>query len=213
MGFVLTAIKMIMKNILLLGSQSQSRQQLLREVQIPFTLVEQRADESQCDWGLPLPQLVQQVALYKMDHVVLPAGKEGEHCFVLTADTLSQDMQGNIHGKPADRDDAIAKIKAARQGSRLCTAFYLDKKVWRSGQWEIAQRIHQCVHAEYRFVVPDEWIDTYLEKSWGMTSSNAIAIEGFGGQFLQSISGSYTTVVGLPLFELREALTILGFFF
>ena len=200
-----------MNNILLLGSASQSRQQLLKEAQISFQLVEQQADESQCDWGLPLQQLVEQVALHKMDHVVLPAGTEKQTCFVLTADTLSQDKDGKVQGKPTDRDDAIAKIKTARKGSYLCTSFCLDKKVWRNGSWEIERRIQRSVASEYLFVVPDEWIDAYLEKSIGLSCSNAIAVEWYGAQFLKTVHGSFSTIVGLPMFELREALTELGF--
>lgn len=201
-----------MKNILLLGSTSQPRQQLLKEAQIPFQLVEQRADESQCDWGLPLQQLVEQIALYKMDHVVLPKGKKSEICFVLTADTLSQNKGGKIEGKPIDSDDAIKKIKAARAGTRLCTSFCLDKKIWCGGAWNIAERIQKSVFAEYQFIIPDEWIDNYLENSIGLSCSNAIAVDLYGAQFLKAVHGSYTTIVGLPMFELREALAQLGFF-
>src|SRR6266702_4570522 len=98
------------KNILHFGSKSQSRRMLLEESQIPFVTINQDADESQCDWGLPLPQLVLSIALYKMQHVILADGMhEGEVCFVLTADTMSHDNMGVIHGKPVDRADAIAK--------------------------------------------------------------------------------------------------------
>ena len=38
-----------------------------------------------------------------------------------------------------------------------------------------------------------------------------MAIEGVGSQFVKSIDGSYTAIVGLPLFELRTALLELGF--
>ena len=122
------------KNVLYFGSKSQSRRMLLDESQIPFVTVNQDADESRCDWNLPLPQLVLSIALYKMQHVILPAGtSEGQVCFVLTADTMSHDAHGVVHGKPIDRADAIAKIKATAAGSFLCTAFCLDRKVWQSG--------------------------------------------------------------------------------
>ena len=89
---------------LLLGSKSPSRQMLLNDAQIPFTLVGQDADERQCGWAMPLTQLVATIARHKMEHVVLPAGgQEGAVCFVMTADTLSQDMDGTIHGKPDDK--------------------------------------------------------------------------------------------------------------
>ncbi len=198
---------------LLLGSQSPSRQQLLSEAQIPFTRIDQRADESQCDWGLPLAQVVASIAQHKMNHVILPDGtQEGEHCFVLTADTLSQDLDGTIQGKPVDRADAVAKIKKARDGSRLCTAFCLDKRVWHNGAWEVAQRIEQAVHAQYQFVIPDEWINIYLDTSIGLKTAGAIAIEGYGAQFLRIADGAHSAIIGLPMFELREALQTVGFF-
>src|SRR5579864_8294380 len=103
------------RNSLYFGSKSQSRRMLLEEAHIPFRVIEQNADETACDWTLPLEQLVMSIALHKMEHVMLPAGnQEEEVCFVLTADTMSHDSSGTIHGKPIDRNDAIAKIKAAR---------------------------------------------------------------------------------------------------
>ena len=201
-----------MKHTLFLGSQSRSRQQLLSDVQIPFTIVSQGADESKCDYNLPLQQLVERIVLYKMEHVVLPAGKEGQVCFVLTADTMSQDAHGVIHGKPKNRDDAVAKIKAARSGNFLVTSFCLDKKLFHGGVWQLDNRICQSVSAEFSFIIPDKWIDQYLEQSWVLSASGAITVEGFGMQFLKAVHGSYSAIIGLPIFEVREALANLGFY-
>jgi septum formation protein len=208
-----------MSRILLLASKSSSRKMLLEQSHIPFTIIEQEADEAQCDWRLPLAQLVPNIARHKMAHVILPAGtQDGEHCLVLTADTLSQDMCDNtIQGKPADRADAVNKIRKARAGSRLCTAFCLYKYVWREnsahGAWELVQKEERAVMAEYHFIVPDNLIDWYLDVEGDMLSkAGAIAIEGVGAQFLQSVSGSHSAIIGLPLYELRQALTNLGFF-
>lgn len=201
-----------MNNMLLLGSKSPSRQMLLREANIPFQLIQQDADEAVCDWGLPLKQLVEQIALSKMAHVELPHGNEGDYCFVLTADTLSCDVDGKIHGKPADRADAITKIKAAREGSILATAFCLDKRIWHASQWKIDRRIVRVVSSSYQFIVPDNWIDRYFEHSVGYRASGAIAVEEYGAQFLKVVDGSYSTIVGLPMFELREALDDMEFF-
>jgi septum formation protein len=195
------------------GSKSEPRKMLLEEAQIPFIIVSQNADESQCDWGLPLPQLVLNIALYKMQHVLLPVGNhEGDICFVLTADTMSHDKTGKIHGKPVDRADAITKIRATRDGSFLCTAFCLDRKIWRNGVWEIDERIAEIVSAEFSFIIPDEWMDTYLEKVPFLDVSGGIAVERYGNQFLKVVHGSYSTIIGLPLFELRTALEKLGFY-
>jgi len=205
--------KINFNHILWLGSKSPSRQQLLKEAQIPFTLVAQDADETQCDWALPLPQVVQDIAQHKMAHLILPPGTaEGQICFVLTGDTLSQSLDGTVQGKPENRADAIAKIKDARAGARLCSAFCLEKKVWQNGAWHVQQRIEKVVASEYVFNIPDEWIEIYLERSIGLQTAGAVAVEGYGAQFLEVVHGSYSAIVGLPMFELRCALAAIGFF-
>ncbi len=201
-----------MNNKLYLASQSHSRKQLLTESKIPFQILFQDADEAVCDWSLPLDELVASISLHKMNLVTLPNGKEGDIIFVLTSDTLSQDSNNKIQGKPKDRQDAISKLKQAREGTRLCTAFCLDKKIFEKGEWKTKERIHEVVPAEYLFDVPDNWIDVYLEESIGISCSNAIAVEVFGGQFLKQVHGSYSTIVGLPMYELREALQRISFF-
>lgn len=200
-------------SILYFGSKSAPRRMLLEQSQLPFIVVDQNADESKCDWSLPLPQLVLSIALYKMQHVVLPDGnQENDICFVLTADTMSHDKTGKIHGKPVDKEDAISKIKAAREGSFLCTAFCIDKKMWRNNTWVIENRIADVVSAEFLYYVADEWIEYYLKNTPYRDVSGAIAVETFGNQFLKTVHGSYSTIIGLPLFEVRQALEKLGFF-
>ncbi len=202
-----------MKNVLLLGSQSSSRQQLLKEASIPFVVIGHHSDEAVCNWQQPFSKLLKFIAVQKMEHVMVPEGKNDERCFVLTADTMGMDSKGIIHGKPKDKLDAITKIKALRGQGIVATAFCLEKKRWLDGQWEVEQRILNYVQASYEFDMPDAWIKKYFaavphykEMSGGLT------IEGFGAQFLKRIDGSYSTIIGLPMFELREALEAIGFF-
>jgi septum formation protein len=201
-----------MNNILLLGSKSYSRKLLLDFARIPYQVIEQDADETQCDWKLAMPQVVANIARYKMEHVVMPGGNaEGQIAFVLTADTLSQEKDGTIGGKPENLEDAIEKIRRARGGMRTGTAFCLDKRVWRSGKWDVQQRIEQYVEASYVFDIPEAWIDRYIAHTIALSASQAIAIEEYGAQFLKEVHGSYSAIVGLPLFEVREALEKVGF--
>lgn len=201
-----------MQNIVYLGSKSQARHQLLKDAQIDFVLVGQDADESKCELFECLRKTVEQIALYKMEHVVLSDGHEGEVRFVLTADTLTQNKDGSLSGKPIDRVHAISMIRSARAGAVVGTAFCLDKKIWRAGKWEVLNRIEKYVQAAYELDIEDEWIDIYLAKSFGSVASGAVAIEGYGEQFLKTINGSHSAIVGLPMFELRKALQELGFF-
>jgi len=202
----------MMENILYLGSKSKSRYRLLQEAQINFTVIGQDADETKCELQPSLQATVENIALYKMDHVALPEGQEGDICFVLTADTLTQHKNGSLVGKPKDKGDAIAMIKNARHGAKVGTAFCLDRKVWRDNSWTVFKRIQGYIDAEYELNIPDEWIDIYFGKSLGKISSGAIAIEGYGAQFLENVHGSHSTIVGLPMYEVREALQEIGFF-
>lgn len=203
-----------MENILYLGSKSQARHQLLKDAQINFVIVNQDADEAQCPILPSLKETVEIIARYKMDHVVLPDLIESEIAirYVLTADTLTQNYDGSLAGKPKDKQEAIEMIKKARFGATVGTAFCLDKKVWSHGQWVAEKRIEKFVSASYDLEIEDEWIETYLKKSFGSVASGAVAIEGYGQQFLKTVSGSHSTIVGLPMFELRRALQEFGFF-
>jgi septum formation protein len=224
---IIFSIKLLYMKTLYLGSQSRSRQDLLREAGISFEIIESLADESSCDWGLPLQQLVTSIAVHKMDHIIIPPGtQEGKICYVLTGDTLGVNADGLVCGKPHDREDAIAKLKSYRRGAQTGSAFCLDQYVWRlgqsglndSGSWERVNRHIGYASATYIFDVPDDYIDFYFDTLPLINGlsyrdiSGAVAIEKLGAQFVQSIQGSYTAICGLPMAELRKALTEMGFF-
>lgn len=191
--------------ILLLASKSTSRQFLLEQAKIPFKVIEQNADESEIDWTLPSQELAVGIALHKMKHAVLPQGKEGEVIYVLTADTVTQDMRGVNHGKPLDKAHAVSMIKDMADGTYVSTAFCLEKKVYANGRWMTQRQVVEAVTAQCKFIVPCRWIESYLNNV-SPEVSGAISIEEYGMQFLKDVNGSYSTIIGLPMFELREAL-------
>lgn len=206
-----------MENVLLLASSSTSRQQLLKEVCIPFSVVPQTADELSPSCGMPLEQLVTCIARMKMDHVIMPAGTGGEERFVLTADTLTHYASGVVAGKPSNKEQAIRQIQEARAGQITTgTAFCLEKRRYELNEgvnsWQCIGQAVRFVSAQYQFYIPDMWLDRYFELSNGYYGSGAIAVEGFGSLFLKELCGSYSTIVGLPLYELREELDLMGFF-
>lgn len=198
---------------LYLASKSYSRSLLLKNARIPFDVIGQDADELQCDWELPLEQLVLSIADHKMEHAVLPHGQEGDTILVLTGDTLTQDMRGVVYGKAADYNDAIKTIKALQNGSLVSTGFRLDKKIKRKGTWETVGSHREVVSARCVFNIPDYWIERYLQQEpLALKAAGAMVIEEYGQQFLQSVTGSYSTIMGLPVCEVRVALEKLGFF-
>lgn len=205
--------RLSMTKKLYLASTSRVRQLLLEEARIPFECIGHGADEEAADRSLSFTDLLQQIARDKMDHALLQPGiQEGEEIVVLSADSMGYDAQGIVHGKPKDRDDAIKKLKSLGDNATTATAYCLDKKKWNGNTWITMERCERVIEAHYRFVVPDQWIDRYLEHSWAMIASGAIAVEFYGAQFLEWIDGSYSAVMGLPMFELRQDLEKLGFF-
>lgn len=198
---------------LYLASQSSSRQYLLREAKIPFTLLNQSADEHACDWSLRVEDVVSNIARHKMTHVIMPSGHEGQIAYVLTADTLTQDSTGKVHGKPGSYQEAVATLQALQPVCRVATAFCLQRKKFVAGSWVVDAERLVCVVSECEFDVSGAWIDRYFANSpIGWNAAGGMAVEAYGMQFLKSIQGSYSGVIGLPLFELRMALDELGFF-
>lgn len=199
-------------NILLLASQSRSRRNLLSEAEISFVQLEQYADEKACDWTLPLPQLVTSIAKHKMEQIIMPSGNEGKELYVLTADTLTESCDGQILGKPESREHAYEMVRLVRSGARVGTAFCLDKKVYKYETWQTCERIIEFVEARCVFDVPERSIKSYLDNSSALSCSGTIMLDGYGVQFFKSLQGSYTTILGLPMVELRNALEKIGFF-
>lgn len=223
-------------NTLYLASQSKSRQRLLKDSGLAFKIASQNADEKAFDHNLPLQDLVTAIAISKMDHVVLPAGTENEICYVIAADTLGKNYLGQTCTKPKDKNEAIEMLKSYRKGAKTGTGFCIDRKIWRkpghfdelrinsasgeeglSSAWQIDKRIVGFASAEYIFDISDDEFERYFDLSLKagvhyLNVSGGVAIEEFGDQYLKSINGSYTAVVGLPMYEIRVALKDLGFF-
>jgi len=197
---------------LFLASSSASRQLLLRNAQIPFTLVQQNADEAQCYFVGDLPKFVAQVAALKMAHVMMPEGQEGQIVYVLTADTMTLDSHGVCHAKPFDRDDAISMIKACRAGSTVGSAFCLQRRVFRNGVWAVEREIAGYDEAMCVFDVSDNFIDFYLDRVDFLSVSGGVTIEKLGEQFVRRVDGCYSAIIGLPMFKVRQALDELGFY-
>ena len=209
-----------MSDFIYLASGSQSRQALLKMANIPFIVVKQTADESKFSRGDSLQNVVSSIAVAKMQCALLPAGKmKGEVAYVLTSDTMGVSAAGEIFGKPQDQVEAKRMLLSYRQGATTGTAFCLDRRVWAGTSWELVTRVVRYVDATYVFNVPDSMLELYFEhavEKFGITYldvSGAVAIEDYGLQFVTNFQGSFTAVMGLPLYELREELMKMNFRF
>ncbi|MBI2345036.1 Maf family protein [Candidatus Dependentiae bacterium] len=208
--------KKSLKYILYLASGSQSRKNLLSDAQIPFAIIPQFADESVVSLNGPLQDIVQDIAMLKMKHVQIPEGKiEGQIIFILTADTLT--LTGGpesfeIFGKPKDRDHAKYMIKSGNKGSITGTAFCVQKLIWKNSEWNRLDQEIGYAEGWNLIDIPDSFIDFYLDHVDYMNLSGAIKIRGFCEQFTKEVRGSYSAIMGLPMYELRGLLMRMGFY-
>lgn len=201
-----------MKNILYLASGSTSRQKLLTEAQIPFLVTSHTADETLYDSTLSLQEIVKYLAVLKMKHVILPSGMHGQTVFVLTADTLTVDDAGNILGKPLNREHAILML-SNKKSKVTGTAFCLEKKEFDDGIWHTKKSLVLYGQGSCTVDIPDHYLDLYLKKVDYRSMSGAISVDGFGAQFVKEVQGCYTAILGLPMYELQQALDAIGFLF
>ena len=113
---------------------------------------------------------------------------------------------GEIHGKPADVAEAIARWQKMRgQVGKLYTGHALI--ALGTGEIIVRCQVTQVYFAE----ISDRQIAAYVATGEPLQCAGCFAIEGKGGLFIEQIEGCHTNVIGLSLPLLRVMLGELGF--
>lgn len=121
---------------------------------------------------------------------------------VLGADTIVL-CDDQVMGKPRDRKDGIAMLSLlSGRTHQVITSVALKN----------AMQIKQClVESEVTFCnLSLAQIETYWQTGEPHDKAGAYAIQGFAASFITNLRGSYSAVVGLPLFETRLLLHDFG---
>ena len=180
---------------LILASASPRRKELLAQLGLQFHVVPSKADEIPCKNATPEAY----VTRLSREKALLVA-QEHPHSFVLAADTIVV-LNNRILEKPTDRDDAIHMLRQLSVNTHtVFTGFTL---------MHIHQKIEdtQFVQTKVTFKsLTKEEISWYTATDEPYDKAGAYALQGKGGFFVQSISGSYSNVIGLPLTEVVETL-------
>jgi septum formation protein len=121
---------------------------------------------------------------------------------VLAADTVVV-VDDTVFGKPRGRDDALAML--ARLSGRSHKVMTGVAVVWDTGQ----QTALAVTEVHFREIGPDEAI-AYWQSGEPCGKAGAYAIQGLGGVFVERIHGSYSAVVGLPVYETAKLLAAAG---
>jgi septum formation protein len=121
---------------------------------------------------------------------------------VLTADTTVV-LEGTIFGKPDDARHAGEMIsRLSGRVHQVCTAIAL------ASAEGVTTRLSTST-VEFRDLSPAE-IAGYVATGEPLDKAGAYAVQGRAAIFIRTIRGSYSGIMGLPLFETAELLGTLG---
>ena len=176
----------------ILASASPRRQQLLDQVGCSYVVCISDVIE---DNGLDVPprELAVRQARAKALSVVRASGD-----VVIGADTIVV-VDGDVFGKPADDTDArhMLGLLSGREHQVITgVAVVAGKQVW--SDW-------QETAVKFRVLTAGE-IERYVMSGEAADKAGAYAIQGLGALLVDSISGCYSNVVGLPLVTLNRLL-------
>lgn len=181
---------------LYLASNSPRRRELLAQIGVSYCVLQVAVDES-IQPGEAAVALVQRLALAKAraGRAALP---EDETKPVLGADTVVV-CAGQILGKPVDRAAGLAMLA---QLSGRSHEVYSAVALVSAQRERVAQH---CSHVRFRDISPAE-AAAYWASGEPQDKAGAYAIQGVGALFIAELSGSYSGVMGLPLFETAQLL-------
>lgn len=180
--------------LLHLASASPRRRDLLDQLGVAYSWAGVDIDESPQPGEAP-GELVRRLASEKGRAVRSPLP-------VLSADTIVT-LEGDIFGKPACRDDALAMLeRLSGRCHEVLTAVAL-----KTGDRQQVRL--SATKVRFRDIHPDE-ARAYWHSGEPRDKAGAYAIQGLGAVFVESLRGSYSGVVGLPVFETAGLLAEAG---
>jgi septum formation protein len=185
---------------IVLASASQRRSLLLRQIGVAHRVVGADIDETPSPGEEPA-DYVQRLAGVKAAAVVARLGA-GAAAPVLAADTTVA-LDGRIFGKPADEADCVEMLGCLAGRTH---AVHTAVALWHDG------RLRQALDTSY---VTFRAIDRPERRRYWASGEPAgkaggYAIQGFGAVFVTRLEGSFSGVMGLPLFATAALLDAAG---
>jgi septum formation protein len=207
-----------------LASQSPRRQELLTQIGVKFQLL--LADPSEDAESLEIQRPDEPALVYvkRVTLAKLAAAKQRLHdrglelAPILCADTtvalMLEDGNQNksskeiILGKPADQQDAkrILQLLSGKTHQVHTAVAVLGKPHMNDDQAKLLVSSSQVTFK----ALTDEEINAYILTDEPMGKAGAYGIQGIGGCLISSIAGSYSGIMGLPLYETSQLLNETG---
>ena len=187
---------------LILASQSPRRKELL--AQLGYEFITQAAD---IDESIHVKEVavdyVQRLAKEKAMAVFSQLSSEQQKNNIVLGSDTTVVIEGDILGKPACEADCISTLM--RLSNNLHHVFTAVAVV----SHEKIESTVVGTSVQFAALTTDE-IKRYWLTGEPCDKAGSYAIQGIGGQFVTTIKGSYSAVVGLPLFETAQLLGQFG---
>lgn len=194
-----------------LASQSPRRRQLLQQMGVRHELLLPADDEDAEALETPRPNeaprsYVTRVTALKLDAAVQRLARRGLRAAPVLCSDTTVALGRRIYGKPADAADARRMLaELSGREHRVLTAVAVQAG---------ARRLSALSESTVRFApLPPRWISRYVASGEPMGKAGAYAIQGPASTMIERMAGSYSGIMGLPLFEtaalLRQVLRTL----
>ena len=185
---------------ILLASASPRRRELLNQIGVPHDVLAVDVDEAARAGESP-EVFVQRLAMEKAAAGFLRQDSANK-LLSLGADTIVL-LGDQILGKPKDKNDGYAMLKSlSGETHQVFTAVAManaDKSLSLLSRSKVTFR-----------TLTDEEIAAYWDSGEPLDKAGGYAIQGLAAQFIRKLDGSYSGVMGLPLFETAELLKDFG---
>ncbi|QJA07947.1 septum formation inhibitor Maf [Romboutsia sp. CE17] len=180
---------------IILASASPRRKEILENVNVKFTVVASNIDEVILD-NEPPKELVMRLAFEKC----MDVARKNEDALVIGADTIVV-MDDQILGKPKNEEDAYNMIELlSNKKHQVITGISLINL-------SLDKKVIDYVVSEVTFKdLSKETIRDYINTKESLDKAGAYGIQGYGSLLVESISGDYFNIVGLPISRISDLL-------
>lgn len=193
-----------------LASKSPRRRELLRQIGVEFELLMLRDHSSR---GPEVSEAI--LPDESPDNYVARVALEKAQCAhqtmllrklpvrpVLAADTTVT-IDGRILGKPVGMTEAVSMLKSlSGRTHQVLTSIAVQHL---EETWQITQR------SDVAFgLIPDDVVRAYCSLQEPYDKAGGYAVQGQAAVFIEAIAGSYSGIMGLPLFETAQLLRQAG---
>jgi septum formation protein len=183
---------------IVLASRSPRRSQLLAQIGVPHEVLAVDFDEARLPGEAPR-EFVERLARDKARHsrAACPDGRP-----LLAADTIVV-LDGALFGKPRDEAEAVTMLRAlsGRSHEVMTAVAVCDGATVRSAVSVSRVRFRELGEDECR---------AYWATGEPVDKAGAYAVQGLGAVFIERLEGSYSGVMGLPLYETARLLQAAG---